>query len=192
MSVAVKSPELRNCPFCDGRPAMNRITQEFEADNEGTAGAHDAHFEVRCDVCGVGVGDEHRDEAVRAWNRRGGRDKPEVKNFSEVMPYLTELLPMEAELWAYGADLETARFQARMLRQNGYYLVRSEDIGWDEIHAYQDELRKGQDIYEDAGGFFSRALMAMFGKRPDPVTNYQNAVQALLEAAELRRDGGAP
>lgn len=33
---------------------------------------------------------------------------------------------MEALLWANGCDLETARFAARLLKQNGYALVTSE------------------------------------------------------------------
>ena len=33
---------------------------------------------------------------------------------------------MEALLWANGCDLETARFAARMLEQNGYALVKTE------------------------------------------------------------------
>jgi hypothetical protein len=54
-------------------------------------------------------------------------------------------------------------------------------MGWPEIHAFQEELRKGQDIYEDAGGYFIRAIKALFGVRPgDPVTAYQDAARAML------------
>jgi len=57
-------------------------------------------------------------------------------------------------------------------------------MGWDEIHAFQNELRKGQDIYEDAGGFFMRAIKALFGIKPtDTVTAYQDAARALVTAA---------
>lgn len=45
-----------------------------------------------------------------------------------------EPLPMEPELWAAGADLDTAHFQARILQQQGYRLVRDEkddeDMAW--------------------------------------------------------------
>ena len=31
-------------------------------------------------------------------------------------------------------------------------------MGWPEIRAFQEELRKGQSIYEDAGGYFMRGF----------------------------------
>ena len=59
-------------------------------------------------------------------------------------------------------------------------------IGWPQIRAFQEELRKGQDIYEDAGGFFSRAIRALLGRsRVDPVTNYQDAARALIHHVVL-------
>jgi len=59
-------------------------------------------------------------------------------------------------------------------------------IGWDEINAYHAELRKGQDIYEDGGGFFLRAIKALFGfSKPDPVLTYQAAARALVEHAKV-------
>lgn len=61
-------------------------------------------------------------------------------------------LPMEAEIWAAGADIETAHFVARMLRQQGYYLVNPDQLGWDDINRFNAELHKGQSVYEDAGG----------------------------------------
>ena len=95
-------------------------------------------------------------------------------------------LPMEAEIWAAGADLETARFVARMLRQQGYYLVRSDDLGWPDIRRFQAELNKGQGVREDGGGFFVRAIMALFGKKPDPVVSYRAAAQALLQGVDTK------
>ena len=57
-------------------------------------------------------------------------------------------------------------------------------MGWPEIEAFQKELHKGQDIYEDAGGYFMRAIRATFGvRRKDPVTNYQDAARALIAKA---------
>ena len=97
------------------------------------------------------------------------------------MENLREQVPMEAEIWAAGADLDTAHFVAKQLRQQGYYLVRSEDIGWPEINAFKGELAKGQDIREDAGGYFKRAIMALFGKKYGPVETYQMAAQRLLD-----------
>jgi len=94
-----------------------------------------------------------------------------------------EALPMEAEIWGAGADHETARFVAGQLRRQGYYLVRAEDIGWDDIKRFNAELGKGQAVHEDGGGYFVRAIMALFGKKPDPVQNYQDAAKELLENA---------
>jgi len=37
-------------------------------------------------------------------------------------------LPMEAELWAAGCDLETSRFVARQLANDGYTLIRAETL----------------------------------------------------------------
>lgn len=65
--------------------------------------------------------------------------------------------------------------------------VLVDEIGWDEIHAFQDELAKGQDMREDAGGFFLRAIRALFGKPSrTTVENYRQAVARLLEEARAR------
>ena len=93
------------------------------------------------------------------------------------------ILPMQAELWAAGCDHETARFVARQLDASGYTLIRAEDIGWPEIRAFQEELRHGQGVQEDGGGFFVRCIMALLGRKPDPVENYQQAAARLLREA---------
>ena len=60
------------------------------------------------------------------------------------------------------------------------------NLGWPEIHAMQEELKRGQDIYEDEGGFFIRAYRRLFGlsKAAITVTNYRAAVAAMLDAAK--------
>lgn len=62
-------------------------------------------------------------------------------------------------------------------------------MGWPEIHAFNAELRKGQDVYEDAGGYFMRAFRRLFGLRParDEVTTHQEAARAMID--EARRQG---
>jgi len=90
------------------------------------------------------------------------------------------ILPMQAELCAAGCDTETARFVARQLDAQGYTLIRAEDIQWTHIRAFQEELRHGQGVREDGGGFFVRCIMALFGRKPDPVENYQQAAARLL------------
>lgn len=92
--------------------------------------------------------------------------------------------PMMDELMTAGLNGEDARFVAIQLRQNGFYLVNPDHLGWPDIHRFQDELRKGQAVREDAGGFFVRAIMALFGKRADPVETYHQAVRRLLDGAE--------
>lgn len=99
----------------------------------------------------------------------------------------TPALPMEPELWAAGCDLETARFVARQLDAHGYTLVRAEDIGWPEIRAFQEELHHGQGVREDGGGFFVRCIMALFGRKPDPVENYQQAAARLIREMKTEK-----
>ena len=99
----------------------------------------------------------------------------------------TPTLPMEAELWAAGCDHETAKFAARQLREQGYYMVKPSDLGWDDIRRYHAELKKGQDIHEDGGGFFLRAIRVLLGiQKPDVVTTYQTAATEMLKNAEAR------
>jgi hypothetical protein len=57
-------------------------------------------------------------------------------------------------------------------------------MGWPEIDAFNAEIRKGQDVYEDGGGYFMRAIKALFGIKPrDPMLTYQEAARALIEEA---------
>jgi hypothetical protein len=46
-----------------------------------------------------------------------------AKNLQTAMKWFKEPLPMEPELWAAGADLDTAHFVARVLAEKGYMLV---------------------------------------------------------------------
>ena len=57
-----------------------------------------------------------------------------------------------------------------------------ERMGWKQIHAYEAEMRKGQDIYEDAGGFIIRGLACLFGVKPNKPTiqTYQDAARAMI------------
>lgn len=95
----------------------------------------------------------------------------------------TPLPPMMDEMMSAGLGHEDARFVAIQLAQNGYHLVNPDHIGWPDIHRFQEELRKGQGVREDAGGFFTRAIMALFGKQYDPVETYQQAARRLLQGA---------
>lgn len=65
-------------------------------------------------------------------------------------------------------------------------------MGWPEIHAFQAELRRGQDVCEDAGGFMLRAIKALFGIQPrNPVLTYQDAARAMIKEATDGDVGGA-
>lgn len=67
-------------------------------------------------------------------------------------------------------------------------------MGWPEIHAFKEELRRGQDIREDAGGFMMRAIRRLFGL-PSPyseITTYQQAARSMIAAAQNGGDLPAP
>ena len=81
--------------------------------------------------------------------------------------------------WAGAAEL------ARNLRENEVYLVDPDKLGWPDIKRFQTELNHGQGVREDVGGFFIRCIMALFGKKSDPVENYQQAAKRLLREADL-------
>ena len=94
------------------------------------------------------------------------------------------LPPMADDLMSAGLSPDDARFVATQLRRSGYYLVNPNRLGWADIHRFQDELRKGQDVREDAGGYFIHCIMALFGKKPDPVETYRQAAKQLLEGMD--------
>lgn len=58
-----------------------------------------------------------------------------------------------------------------------------ERMGWPEIHAFDDELRRGQSIFEDAGGYMLRCIRRLFGlpQVDERVVTYQRAARALVE-----------
>lgn len=64
-------------------------------------------------------------------------------------------------------------------------------MGWPEIHAFQDEMRKGQGVREDAGGFIMRGLRRLFGlpqKDEDrEILTYQRAAKAMIEKAASKQ-----
>lgn len=59
-----------------------------------------------------------------------------------------------------------------------------ERMGWPEIRAFNEELRKGQSIFEDAGGYMLRAIRRLFGlsEQTEEVVTYQRAARAALAA----------
>ena len=56
-----------------------------------------------------------------------------------------------------------------------------DNMGWDEIDAYNAEFRRGQ-IYDDAGGFFMRCIGRLIGARHryDELTNYKKSVRKMM------------
>lgn len=102
--------------------------------------------------------------------------------------YFTDEAAAHAE--ALALDCE---YQALFVR-DGTAIVLSEEealeaavdrMGWPEIHAFQDELRKEQDYREDAGGFMMRAIRRLLGipSPADEVTTYQAAARAMVAKA---------
>ncbi len=92
-------------------------------------------------------------------------------------------------LASQAAEMEALRAESALLERQ--WRSREEDIlraavwrmGWPEINAYHDELNKGQDVREDAGGYFMRAIGRLFGVKPqrDVVTTHQDAAMAMLD-----------
>ena len=70
-----------------------------------------------------------------------------------------------------------------MLNNRGYYLFKPDNLEWQDIHRYEEEIKKGQSIFEDAGGYFLRCLKRLIGYNiPDEeVLNYRQAAKALIE-----------
>jgi hypothetical protein len=64
-------------------------------------------------------------------------------------------------------------------------------MGWEEINAFNEQLARGQGVYEDAGGFFLRAIKYLFGIKPKiTVLTYQDAARALLKEAGANLSSG--
>jgi len=98
-------------------------------------------------------------------------------------PLRTALLDCGTRLKA--AEEELARLACGDVEEREEAALRAalDRIGWPEIRAFQAELARGQDIYEDAGGFMLRAIKALFGvKRADLVVTHRQAAEALVAA----------
>lgn len=62
--------------------------------------------------------------------------------------------------------------------------VAIDEMGWPEINAFREERAKGQDIFEDAGGYFLRFIGCLFGVKPkDDVAIYRNAMEKMVDKA---------
>ena len=55
-------------------------------------------------------------------------------------------------------------------------------MGWKEIDAFHAELKRGQDMREDAGGYMLRCIRRLFGlSGPATVTTYQDAARVMCK-----------
>jgi len=63
----------------------------------------------------------------------------DARSFPEAANGLPQV-PMEAELWAAGCDLETARFVAKQLGREGYMLVKPLDL-WNAHREFEGERK---------------------------------------------------
>ena len=68
--LAMTRDDIASCPFCGDPPVVRRTVQEYPADGEHPAGEYDARVTIDCDTCGISMGEEYRDDAIAAWNRR--------------------------------------------------------------------------------------------------------------------------
>lgn len=61
----------------------------------------------------------------------------------------------------------------------------TDNLSWDQLHEYHKELRKGQCVREDAGGYVIRTIKALFGCKinRDELETHQDAVRRLIEAS---------
>lgn len=93
-----------------------------------------------------------------------------------------ERLKREVEFWTASANAH----EEDVLRKAVWRM------GWPEIKAFQDELSKGQDVREDAGGYFMRAIGRLFGVKPerDEVTTYQDAAMAIIDTLATESQDG--
>ena len=63
----------------------------------------------------------------------------EARSFPEASNGLPQA-PMEAELWAAGCDLETARFVAQQLERDGFALIKPRQL-WAAHKHYEGERK---------------------------------------------------
>ncbi|MGM4906303.1 hypothetical protein AB8B21_05500 [Tardiphaga sp. 866_E4_N2_1] len=102
--------------------------------------------------------------------------------------YFTDEAEAYREAEALGID-----YQALFVRDGTVITLTEAEVleaainrmGWPEIHAFNDERRRGQDIYEDAGGFWMRAIRRLFGL-PSPyseIETYQQAARRMVAEA---------
>jgi hypothetical protein len=63
----------------------------------------------------------------------------DTRSFPEAANGLPQV-PMEAELWAAGCDLDTARFVAKQLGREGYVLIKPHDL-WTAHKHYEGAHR---------------------------------------------------
>jgi len=101
--------------------------------------------------------------------------------------YPAQLAIMNDAARAHLADLR--REEVEDMSERAILCRALDKMGWPEIHAFQDEFKKGQSIYEDAGGYFMRGIKRLFGIAPrDEVVTYQQAAQALIDQATLNKE----
>ena len=80
--------------------------------------------------------------------------------------------PMEAELWAAGCDLETARFVAQQLERDGYVLVKPRQL-WAAHKHFEGERKFAlrqivKWLKEDRADQSGRSNVAHLVERHDP------------------------
>ena len=102
-------------------------------------------------------------------------------------------LPMEAELWAAGADLETSRFVARMLDQNGYKIIKKGDdmdaLTLQEMARRFLRWKLPEDFRPDGGVSFDQSYLSAHGPTGTNLLTFVQSlamVRHLVDGAEVR------
>lgn len=62
--------------------------------------------------------------------------------------------------------------------------IAIDEMGWEEIGAYNKEMKRHQQINEDAGGFILRCIGALLGAKPrDNLLSYKEALTVMVKTA---------
>lgn len=119
-------------------------------------------------------------------------------NFAEIL--VTDPLPKEGKPewvpWGNSHAQTECRRRARdileiiygngdMLDLEKSILDRAVDrMTWDEINEFNAEIRKGQDVREDAGGYMMRCIRRLFGRADPPteIESYQSAARRMMRS----------
>lgn len=155
--------DLKNCPFCGGKPTVRRVVEEYHATQHEPAGEYDAEFLIQCDDCRAEQREEYRSDAIAAWNRRALQAVgPEPVNFANG-PVMAQLPYGEFLSWIADRMVhihgENPNFDYILrLREIAAWLARSALVATTPAETVVEARTHPLEIYAD-----SYAQMARMG-----------------------------